>query len=169
MTEEKTTKDKLKFFILSRTAFKRSPYWQEVKKIIEQRFEQDKIPGESKRAYLRAFTRAKKGHGHALVVNEANGDVIAHFNDVPLSNPTCKKVANVGHGVTAPNKKASISLIGTVDEHLKKLGFSEIRSTYYSKSGAVIGRFLKCKEHGITRRGKLFNKPELKHYSRQLK
>lgn len=169
MTKEKPTQEKLKFFVLSRNAFKRSPYWREVKKIVEQRFEEDKIQGESKRAYLRAFTRAKKGHGHALVISEATGDVVAHYNDVPLENPTRKKVANIGHAATAPKKGAGAHLINGLDEHLKNLGFRTVKSTYYSLNGATIGRYLQCTEHNVTRRGRLFNKPELKHYSRQLK
>ncbi|MDP3741804.1 MAG: hypothetical protein Q8R15_00655 [Candidatus Micrarchaeota archaeon] len=159
----------VKRVLLSNSNFNRHPtYRQQVAQLVEAAFERDKLPGESRRNYLRAFLHSRGGH-HLLVVREGSDEVIAHYNGIPASNPAGRKSAFIGHLIVKSGTSGGIAIYKPLNEHLAGLGFTEVRGSHYSTAGSRLGAMIRCTVLGVTRRGKQFQKPELTYYKRALR
>ncbi len=159
----------LKHVLLSSSEFNSHPtYRKQVAKLTDEAFQRDKLPGENRRNYLRAFLRSRGRH-HLLVVREESDDVVAHYNGIPASNSGGRKRAFIGHLIVKPDTSGGIAIYKPLNEHLASLGFTEVRGSHYSTAGSKLGAMIHCAPLGVTRRGKQFQKPELTYYKRILR
>jgi len=158
----------IKILFLTHSVFRKSPYWVQVRNLVDKAYKRDRLPGESLNTYRKAFMRGIEPgttkRKHFLIIHEPTGTVITHHNCISTFKPYEQANARLGHmvilsNVTIDGKKLSLyHLDDILLPFLRSKGFKKARGSHYSIIGAVLGENKGFKGYAVTERGEKYLK-----------